>query len=61
MSDHQNMDVMLDSDPRDNYEVQEKNSENEVGLRSNRQDQGLNHHDQEFRFYTSFNLVKIVV
>ena len=51
MTDLENMDVMLSSYPRDNYEVQGKNSENEMDLRSSRQDQELNHNDGVFRSY----------
>ena len=49
MSDIQNLDVMLGMYQRDNCEAQEENSENEMDLRSNRQDQGLNQNDSEFR------------
>ena len=53
MCDLENMDVMLGSYPRHNYEIQGEISENEVDLRSNRQDQELSHNDEEFRSYLS--------
>ena len=48
MSDIENLDVMLGSYQRDKCEVQERNSENDMNLMSNRQEEGLNQNDSEF-------------
>ena len=50
------MDVRLRRYPRDNYGIPGENSENEVDLRSNRQDQVINHENGEFRSYLNTDL-----
>ena len=55
MSDIENLDVMLRGYQRDNCEVQERNCENEMDLRSTRQEEGLNQNDTEFRSYLNTN------
>ena len=55
MSDLENMDV-LGNYAEENYEIQEENVENEIDLRSTRQDQELDHSDEEFKSYVNTNL-----
>ena len=56
MSDFENLDVILGSYQRDNSEMQEGNSDNEMDERLNRQEKGLNQNDIEFRSYLNTNL-----
>ena len=48
-SDIEILDVLLGSYQRDNREMQEGKSDNEMDERLNRQERGLNQNDSEFR------------
>ena len=56
MSDIENLDVMLGSYQRDNSEVREGNSENEMDSRLSRQEKELNQNDKEFMSYLNTDL-----
>ena len=50
------MDVVLGNYAEENYEIQEENVETEIESRSNRQDQELDHSDEEFTSSINTNL-----
>ena len=56
MSDIENLYVMLGRYQRDNIEMQEGNSDNEMDERLNRRKRRLNQNDSEFRSYLNTNL-----
>ena len=56
MLDIENLDVMLGSFQRDNSEVQDRASENEMDLGSNRREESLNHNENDYRSFLSTNI-----
>ena len=56
MSDTENLDVMLGSYQRDNSEIQDRTSENEIDSESNRQEGGSNQNENNYRSYLNTNL-----
>ena len=56
MSDIENLDVMLGSYQRDNSEAQDRASENEIDLESNRRENSLNRNENDYRSYLNANV-----
>ena len=56
MSDIENLVVMLGSYQRDNSEVQDRASENEMDLESNRRKESSNHNENDYRSYLNTNV-----
>ena len=56
MSDFENLDVMLGSYRRDNSEMQDRTSENEIGSESNRREGSSNQNENNYRSYLNTNL-----
>ena len=55
MSDIEIFDVMLGSYQRDNSEVQDRASENEMDLESNRRENSANRNENDYRSYLKTN------
>ena len=56
MSDIENLDVMLGSYQRDDSDVQDRASENEMDLESNRREESSNHNENDYRSYLNSNI-----
>ena len=56
MSDIENLDVMLGSYQRDNCDVQERTSENEMDLESNRREESSNQNEIDYRSHFNTNI-----
>ena len=56
MSDIESLEVMLGSYQRDNREVQERTSENEMNLESKRREESLNRNENDYRSYLNTNI-----
>ena len=56
MSDIENLDVMLGGYQRDNSEIQDRTSENEIDSESNRQGGSSNQNENNYRSYLNTNL-----
>ena len=56
ISDIENLDVMLGSYQRDNCDVQDRTSENEMDLESNRREESSNHNENDYRSYLKTNI-----
>ena len=55
LSDIENLDVMLGNYQRDNSEMQDRTSENEIDLESNRREDSSNHNENYYRTYLNTN------
>ena len=56
LSDIENLDVMLGSYQRDNSEIQDRTSENEIDLESNRREYSSYQNENNYRSYLNTNL-----
>ena len=56
LSGIKNLDVMLGSYQKENSEVQDRASENEIDLESNRRKESSNHNEIDYRSYLNTNI-----